>query len=273
MFDSDNLTNRSGMFIPLNYVDEEWKKIIYRDCKEVYYISNFGRVYNIEKGHLMKLKISNSGYREVTLQTKYFGKPITCTVHRLLMIIFNPIEGYEKLFVNHIDGNKTNNYIGNLEWVTPLENIQHAITTGLVKNGEDVFGSKLTTEQVHIICQGLEQGFSYKYISEELLNIIPYTRNMKGMISSIKNGKTWKHISCLYNIPKSELSYGTLLNDKQVNDICLGLQYRLEVDDIVDTLYEAYTDLDIEDRYRIRRIVFNIRRRKAYTIISKHYDF
>ena len=52
-------------------------------------------------------------------------------LHRALMLAFNPIEGFENLQINHIDGNKNNNNLNNLEWVTPKENIAHAIKNKL----------------------------------------------------------------------------------------------------------------------------------------------
>ena len=51
--------------------------------------------------------------------------------------------------MNHIDGNPSNNTLVNLEWATQLENIQHAIRTGLMNNkGENHYGVKLTDREV-----------------------------------------------------------------------------------------------------------------------------
>ena len=62
-------------------------------------------------------------------------------VHRLLAMTFiQNIKCYE--YINHIDGNKLNNELINLEWVSYSENTQHAIKTGLHKIGEDCYNYK-----------------------------------------------------------------------------------------------------------------------------------
>lgn len=109
---------------------------IWRDVEGyegLYQVSNLGRVKSLSrvfsKGTkiLKPLKI-NSGYFIVNL-----WKNNRCThklIHRLVAneFIDNP---HKKKCVNHIDGNKENNNINNLEWVTPSENLSHAITNNL----------------------------------------------------------------------------------------------------------------------------------------------
>lgn len=70
------------------------------------------------------------------LISTYVGsKLVTAYIHRLLAITFiqNP-DPVNKTNVNHIDGNKNNNCLSNLEWVTPKENVAHAIALGLRKS-------------------------------------------------------------------------------------------------------------------------------------------
>jgi hypothetical protein len=92
-----------------------------------YEVSSNGRVRNKKRGNILKPTLAK-GYPRVKLSDKNKCKPIT--VHRLVADAFYD-GNHEGLQVNHINGDKTDNFIGNLEWVTGSENILHAYKTGL----------------------------------------------------------------------------------------------------------------------------------------------
>ena len=105
-----------------------WKNIIYDGLDTNYMVSDDGKVKN-PKGKEMKLQIQQ-GYCHVTIQINKKGKRFR--VHRLVAEAFIP-NPENKPYVNHIDGNRMNNNINNLEWVTPQENTLHAVSTGLMQ--------------------------------------------------------------------------------------------------------------------------------------------
>lgn len=124
---------------------EIWKDI--KGYEGLYQISNFGKVKALEKQiwngkaylHFPeKIRILNcdkDGYLNVTLYKR--GKSKTFKVHRLVAEAFIP-NPKNKPTVNHKDGDKTNNYVTNLEWATNQENIQHAYRTNLMsQSGEN----------------------------------------------------------------------------------------------------------------------------------------
>ena len=97
-----------------------------------YQVSNLGRVksfYNGTQGYIMKPSLDSKGYSFVRLcGGDYQGrKP---KVHRLVLQTFigSAPDGYQ---ADHVDGNKQNNKLSNLEWVTPLENFRRAQRLGL----------------------------------------------------------------------------------------------------------------------------------------------
>ena len=174
--------------------DEEWKPIIaIPNLQDWYYVSNYGRVYSRFTGLLIKSNISGTGYFGVILSTKN-GNPIRMLVHRLVMITFKPIPNSHDFQVNHIDGNKANNNINNLEWVTRQENILHAYRTGLKKPGESVNFAKINEFTVHEICRLLSLNYQPTEISR-ILNI----QNHRSLINEIKARRNWKHISKDYD--------------------------------------------------------------------------
>lgn len=111
-------------------MEEVWLKIEGYCGK--YEVSNMGNVRSLKgKTKLLQQRTLNSGYLYVSLTSNC--KSNNKTVHRLVTEAFIPNpEG--KGFVNHIDGNKTNNCANNLEWVTKSENMKHAYKNGLFKN-------------------------------------------------------------------------------------------------------------------------------------------
>ena len=107
--------------------NEEWRNIIINgETNENYQISIMGRFKN-SKGIIMEnYKPHHSGYIFCGVNKEKY------LLHRLVAFAF--LENLEnKQIVNHIDGNKTNNSVSNLEWCTIAENNQHAIDTGLKK--------------------------------------------------------------------------------------------------------------------------------------------
>lgn len=106
---------------------EIWKDI--PGYEWYYQISNLWNVKSFYKwvnGNILSPNISNVWYFYVNLFKKWKSK--TCTIHRLVAIAFIP-NPENKPQVNHIDWNKLNNSIGNLEWITNRDNTIHAFVS------------------------------------------------------------------------------------------------------------------------------------------------
>jgi HNH endonuclease len=94
-----------------------------------YEVSTNGRIYGHYRDVFLIPWVSEWGYYQVGLSNR--GEKTNATVHRLVAEAFLPGSNY--LFeVNHIDGDKLNNHVSNLEWLTREENMQHAHDTGLI---------------------------------------------------------------------------------------------------------------------------------------------
>lgn len=163
----------------------EWRDV---DGFPGYKVSDTGLVLGI-RGKPLKPQ-NNRGYSKVTLhsQTGRFDK----SIHRLVLLSFKPIVDHGIKQVNHIDGNKSNNNLGSLEWTTLVENKKHAACHNLVAYGENNFKAKLKEDDVHAIaCLLLNTDLTYQQLAEQF---IVGTSN----ICSINQGGSWKRVTSHY---------------------------------------------------------------------------
>ena len=177
-------------------MQEIWKDIAGFEGR--YQVSNKGNVkslyflgHNAEK--LMKLSNHHSGYLIVQLG-KHPAK--TYLVHQLVARAFIPLVNGKK-FVNHIDGNKHNNCVDNLEWVSHEENIKRSYERGNhvgratgVKNTRAKLDESLVTEM----------RIEYWYYSTPIMTISKKYNVPWSTVSHVVNGETW------VNIPMPELT-------------------------------------------------------------------
>jgi len=134
------------------YEDERWVPVI--GYEGWYGVSDWGRVRRMkaEQGATVGkilVPMTCRGYKQVSLYK--YGVAGRFRVHQLVMDAFvGPLQS--GMQVNHIDGDKANNRLDNLEYVTPSENQRHAFRIGLQSNqGENHSCSKLTEKIVHEI--------------------------------------------------------------------------------------------------------------------------
>lgn len=155
-----------------------------------YSVTKEGKVFTHgRRKRFLKPHTNKLGYNTVSLWSSQTNRN-TRTVHRLIAKTFIPNPD-NKPFVNHIDGNKTNNSVSNLEWVTPIENSQHASRAGLLDGrckGENNGSSKLTKFDVRCIRHLRKQGVPVR----ELLSMYDISESN---IYLIIDRTIWKHVA------------------------------------------------------------------------------
>ena len=146
--------------------------------KEVYYFhpliedvafSNFGNVKNFKTNRILKQQVNSNGYMGVNVWIQGKGRRFAF-VHRLLAESIYSYIGVNNYFyeVNHIDGNKKNNNISNLEWLTRDENLEHARINRLtcIRYGDQSSNCKVSDSDIIDMKEYRKLGFEYKEIAK-----------------------------------------------------------------------------------------------------------
>ena len=249
---------------------EEWKYIYILDEKTEYLVSSKGRVFSKYSNKILKPDISNCGYLRVDIYKNKKHKKIS--VHRLVAIAFinNPNNLPE---VNHKDGDKTNNSVENLEWVTSSENDYHAYLTGIksAKHGDESHLAKYKRKDVIKACELMESG-EYTLPEISLLTGINI-----GMLYCIHDRKSWTNVSILYDVQNCK-SVKNEYSDVQIELVYALLEEdKLSIYDISDktnvktsTIYNILTNRDT--KFRHLREIYNISNYHRNKILPKLPD-
>lgn len=142
-------------------MNEEWRDI--QGYEGLYQVSNLGRVRSLDRyvphktlgkkfcrGCIMATHINNAGYITVNLCKN--NKYKSFDVHRLVATAFIVIDDINKVEVNHLDENKRNNHVYNLEWIT--------------KSGNNRYGTKTERAKRHLNVPILQYDSKGNFISE-----------------------------------------------------------------------------------------------------------
>lgn len=169
----------------------EMKKI-YSDrhtLKYDYFVTEEAQVYSPISNRWLKPWTDKDGYLRITLMDiNNIRKALPLS--RVVMMTHAPIANMSNLEVNHKDGDKTNNELWNLEWVTTQENIEHALKNGLrCSQGENNPGHKLAQNEIFEIIDLLQET---TYIYKEIASFYGVHEET---IARIKRKKSWKHLT------------------------------------------------------------------------------
>ena len=143
-----------------------WKPVA--GFEGLFKVSDRGQVYSLRTNRILK-QYCSGGYQNIS--TRVDGKAICFKVHRLVAEAFLPSpsfeirrecaeSGLEVVPVNHIDGDKANNRLSNLEWSSPARNARHAFDLGLARphRGSANNMAKLTEANVAAIRRAYRPG-------------------------------------------------------------------------------------------------------------------
>lgn len=218
--------------------------LINEDCEIIHKTTNRKiNVYPIDKHH-----------RYARVRLFICGKWYQRYAHRVLMETFCPVENSKELQINHIDGNRANNSLSNLEWVTSSENIKHAFRTGLMvpKKGENNPRNVLKEEQVVQICEMLCKKVPQQRIAE-IFGV------SDSLIHNIRRGIAWVHISSRYKFPTK--MGNTRITEEDAIQICEMIKNGVPKEEIASLF-------GVKVSY-----IKDFKQKRTWRYITEKYDF
>lgn len=266
--------------------DKKFKKVTYPDVKpNMYAISECGDIYSFTLNRLLKPYEDKDGYLKIGLMT-IDNKSKNIFIHRLVgwEFVKNP---NNFPVIDHLDGNKKNNYWMNLEWVTVKINTNRAEDMGLRKvRGEDNGYNKYSEELVRNICEKLELGYGvfdiYTMITgNERISKNKDDKNLYHFIDKLRNRTVWNHVNIEYKYTKESTKRKSkkptikiedaLYSEELVRKICSMLQEGLSMANILKKIKGE--DVTVRDEPGFYMLIQDIKSRKRWINISKDYNF
>ena len=277
----------SNEYYPFSYIDEVFIKITNNPMPiDIYWVSNYGKIYNEKTDCLMKTVVNPYGYVIVDLIVKpqYYNANLNRRaffVHKLVASEFISPQPSPNHVVNHKDFDKQNNYYKNLEWVTQPENLEYSRAAGHYWNEDGSYKANVYgTETVRKLCELLQSGITDpQQLSKIVFNKEP-TPGIYSLIRQIKSGKNWGNISRDYVIP--DVEHRNFTDDSMIHNICRYFQDHpdrvhgpnsigaIELAQYIGVNRETMTE---KEWRRYISALNQIRNKKAYARIVSQYKF
>ena len=269
-------------YYPFTPVDEEFRQIsrYLPEYRDYFWVSNYGRVYNANSGYLVVPHQNINGYLTAAIRKK---SDLTGTdpsqsigIHILVCTCFNGPKPGPRHQVNHKDFNRTNNYAGNLEWMTSQENLDYSRAAGNYWDG-NVYSSATRNEaDIRKICELMQSGITDPQTLSRMVYGCDVTPALYSLFQDIRTGG-WYMVTKDYSIP--ELEHRNFTGDEYIHAMCRymvdnpGTAYSANIDEVLGySGLAAYSDTDPKFRNRMSSALNQLRYKGAYKRIASQYN-
>lgn len=145
-----------------------------------YFVSRSGKIYSEMSEKILSPGTNPAGYYVMGFSIQGYKKSKYIQIHKMVATVY--LGWHKDLVIDHIDGNKKNNDVNNLEWVTSAENARRAYAINLHKKryGNNNWSTKYSDQTIHSVCKYLSEGLKAKEISNRCGVPIEYVWKLAG---------------------------------------------------------------------------------------------